>query len=92
MSSWGPVPAQPADESGVARDVAALGRLLGISAHPTDETYLSGGLMAAAADNGQPTGCITAASVERRTTSCSAGHHVDGHYHSRMSGATRRCT
>lgn len=51
----------------VAYDVGALGRLLGIWAHPDDETYLSGGLMAAASRNGQPTMCITATSGEHGT-------------------------
>ena len=33
-------------------DVAELGTILGIWAHPDDEAYLSGGLMALARDNG----------------------------------------
>jgi LmbE family N-acetylglucosaminyl deacetylase len=52
----------------VSDDVGALGRVLGIWAHPDDETYLSGGLMAAAARNGQPTMCITATCGEHGTT------------------------
>lgn len=48
-------------------DVGALGRLLGVWAHPDDETYLSGGVMAAASRNGQPTMCITATSGEHGT-------------------------
>jgi LmbE family N-acetylglucosaminyl deacetylase len=52
----------------VGHDVGALGRVLGIWAHPDDETYLSGGLMAAAAGNGQPTMCITATCGEHGTT------------------------
>jgi LmbE family N-acetylglucosaminyl deacetylase len=59
--------------SGAARgadvhfDVGALGRVLGIWAHPDDETYLAGGLMAMAARNGQATMCITATSGEHGT-------------------------
>lgn len=41
-------------------DVAALGSVLGIWAHPDDETFSSAGLMAAAAQNGQNVACITA--------------------------------
>lgn len=52
----------------VHHGVGALGRVLGIWAHPDDETYLSGGLMAAAARNGQPTMCITATCGEHGTT------------------------
>ena len=33
-------------------NVAELGTILGIWAHPDDEAYLSGGLMALARDNG----------------------------------------
>jgi LmbE family N-acetylglucosaminyl deacetylase len=67
MSPCAPVPARPVEEFGVARDVATLGRLVGVWAHPDAETYLSGGLMAAAADNGQPTWCITATAGEHGT-------------------------
>jgi LmbE family N-acetylglucosaminyl deacetylase len=52
----------------VNHDVGALGRVLGIWAHPDDETYLSGGVMAAASRNGQPTMCITATCGEHGTT------------------------
>jgi LmbE family N-acetylglucosaminyl deacetylase len=41
-------------------DVAALGRLLTVWAHPDDETYLAGGVMAMARDLGQPVTCVTA--------------------------------
>ena len=37
-----------------------LGTILGVWAHPDDETYLSAGLMAAAADAGSRVVCITA--------------------------------
>lgn len=58
----------PIRGSDVGHDVGALGRVLGIWAHPDDETYLSGGLMAAASRNGQPTMCITATCGEHGTT------------------------
>ena len=38
------------DGSGTHRRVGALGRVLGVWAHPDDETYLASGLLAAAAD------------------------------------------
>jgi LmbE family N-acetylglucosaminyl deacetylase len=41
-------------------DVAALGRIVTVWAHPDDETYLAGGLMAMARCLGQPVTCITA--------------------------------
>lgn len=41
-------------------DVASLGTILGIWAHPDDEAYLMGGLMALAADAGQHVACVTA--------------------------------
>ncbi|MDP9021955.1 MAG: PIG-L family deacetylase [Actinomycetota bacterium] len=47
--------------------VRELGSILGIWAHPDDETYLSGGLMAAAVDHGQPVGCVTATQGGRGT-------------------------
>jgi LmbE family N-acetylglucosaminyl deacetylase len=39
---------------------SSLGKLLGVWAHPDDEAYLSAGLMAAAADLGQPATVVTA--------------------------------
>jgi LmbE family N-acetylglucosaminyl deacetylase len=60
-----PASSQSAD---VAPDVGALGRVLGTWAHPDDETYLSGGLMAAASRSQQPTMCVTATSGEHGTT------------------------
>ncbi|MDQ3661255.1 MAG: PIG-L family deacetylase [Actinomycetota bacterium] len=39
---------------------AALGTILGVWAHPDDETYLSGGLMAAAVRAGHRVACVTA--------------------------------
>jgi LmbE family N-acetylglucosaminyl deacetylase len=44
-----------------------LGTILGIWAHPDDEVYLSGGLMAAARDAGQRVVCITATRGEHGT-------------------------
>ncbi len=41
-------------------DVKNLGTIIGIWAHPDDETFSMGGLMAAAAGNGQKVICITA--------------------------------
>ena len=41
-------------------DAADLGTVLGIWAHPDDETFLSGGLMAMAREAGQRVVCVTA--------------------------------
>lgn len=46
--------------STAAADVSRLGDILGIWAHPDDEVYLSGGLMALARDHGQRVTCVTA--------------------------------
>ena len=43
-----------------ADDVSALGTTLSVWAHPDDETYLAGGLMAALRDAGQRVVCVTA--------------------------------
>jgi LmbE family N-acetylglucosaminyl deacetylase len=48
-----------ADSDGLAA-VARLGTILGVWAHPDDETYLSGGVMAAAVAQGQRVVCVTA--------------------------------
>lgn len=45
-------------------DVADLGTILGVWAHPDDETYLSAGIMAQAMRNGQRVVCITATKGE----------------------------
>jgi LmbE family N-acetylglucosaminyl deacetylase len=45
-------------------DPAALGTILGVWAHPDDETYLSGGLMAAAIRAGNRVVCVTATKGE----------------------------
>ena len=41
-------------------DVNRLGTILGIWAHPDDESFLAGGLLATAARNGQTVVCVTA--------------------------------
>ncbi len=46
------------------QDIASLGTILGIWAHPDDETYASAGIMAAAVANGQRVACITATKGE----------------------------
>jgi LmbE family N-acetylglucosaminyl deacetylase len=48
-------------------DVAALGTILGVWAHPDDEAYLSGALMAMARANGQRVVCVTATRGEQGT-------------------------
>jgi LmbE family N-acetylglucosaminyl deacetylase len=47
--------------------VGRLGTILGIWAHPDDEVYLSGGVMAAARDAGQRVVCVTATRGEHGT-------------------------
>lgn len=51
-----------------AEAVRHLGRVLGVWAHPDDETYLSGALMAFARANGQQVVCVTATAGERGTS------------------------
>ena len=46
---------------------AELGTILSIWAHPDDETYLAGGIMAAARDHGRRVVCVTASSGEHGT-------------------------
>jgi LmbE family N-acetylglucosaminyl deacetylase len=48
--------------------IGDLGTILSIWAHPDDETYLAGGVMAAAADSGQRVVCVSATAGERGTT------------------------
>jgi LmbE family N-acetylglucosaminyl deacetylase len=43
------------------------GTILSVWAHPDDETYLAGGMMAAATDRGQRVVCVSATSGERGT-------------------------
>lgn len=47
--------------------VTELGSILSIWAHPDDETYLAGGLMALARAAGQPVVCVSATAGERGT-------------------------
>jgi LmbE family N-acetylglucosaminyl deacetylase len=47
--------------------IASLGTILSIWAHPDDETYLAGGLLAAAAGHGQRVVCVTATAGEQGT-------------------------
>lgn len=47
-----------------AKDIKKLGAILGIWAHPDDETFASAGLMSLAAQNGQKVACITATKGE----------------------------
>jgi LmbE family N-acetylglucosaminyl deacetylase len=49
-------------------EIGTLGSILGIWAHPDDETYLSGGLMATAAARAQRVVCITATAGELGTS------------------------
>jgi LmbE family N-acetylglucosaminyl deacetylase len=48
-------------------DVAGLGTILGVWAHPDDEAYLSGGLMSLARDAGSRVVCVTATRGELGT-------------------------
>lgn len=41
-------------------DINSLGTILFVGAHPDDETFMAGGLLAAAAHNGQQVVCVTA--------------------------------
>src|SRR3954449_2116917 len=45
---------------GSGSDIGALGTILGIWAHPDDEAYLTGGLMALARAAGRHVACVTA--------------------------------
>jgi LmbE family N-acetylglucosaminyl deacetylase len=50
-----------------ASAVAGMGTILGVWAHPDDEAYLSGGLMAIARDHGSRVVCVTATRGELGT-------------------------
>jgi LmbE family N-acetylglucosaminyl deacetylase len=64
-----PPTSQPDIRTGSAvTDVADLGTVLGIWAHPDDETFLSGGLMAMAREAGRRVVCVTATLGERGTS------------------------
>lgn len=49
------------------RTIAELGTILSIWAHPDDETYLAGGVMATARDNDQHVVCVSATAGEHGT-------------------------
>lgn len=53
--------------SSVASLVAELGTIASVWAHPDDETYVCGGIMAAAAANGQQVTCVSATRGELGT-------------------------
>lgn len=46
-------------------DIQKLGTIMGIWAHPDDETFTAGGIMATAKENGQTVICVTATRGER---------------------------
>ncbi|MCO8129436.1 PIG-L family deacetylase [Acidimicrobiia bacterium EGI L10123] len=48
-------------------DIAGLGRILSVWAHPDDETFLAGGVMAAARQLGQDVVCVSATDGEHGT-------------------------
>src|SRR5574338_1709557 len=50
--------------TGFMKDIASFGSILGIWAHPDDETFASGGLAAIASANGQRVCCVTATKGE----------------------------
>ena len=50
-----------------ADSISQLGTILSIWAHPDDETYLAGGVMAAARDGGQRVVCVSATAGEHGT-------------------------
>ena len=52
----------------LVEQVSALGTVLGVWAHPDDEAYLSGGLMALARDAGARVVCVTATRGEQGTS------------------------
>jgi LmbE family N-acetylglucosaminyl deacetylase len=52
--------------------VERLGRVVTVWAHPDDEAYLAGGLLAAASDNGQPITVVTATLGEGGTDDAAA--------------------
>lgn len=47
-----------------ATDIKGLGTIMGVWAHPDDESYLAGGIMATAVKNGQTVVCVTATKGE----------------------------
>jgi LmbE family N-acetylglucosaminyl deacetylase len=67
MTTPVPGPDEPGIEA-VKRTVAELGTIASIWAHPDDETYLAGGIMAAAVANGQRVTCVCATAGEHGTS------------------------
>lgn len=57
----------PAGSGPALTGVTGLGTVLGVWAHPDDEAFLAGGLMAAARDAGQRVVCVTATLGEHGT-------------------------
>ncbi|MAT07466.1 MAG: PIG-L family deacetylase [Acidimicrobiaceae bacterium] len=62
------MPVDPTPDDALRGLAASLGTILSIWAHPDDETYLAGGLMAAARDNGQRVVCVSATAGEHGTS------------------------
>jgi len=60
MSTARPAKRSPADVPIGADTVTRLGTVLSVWAHPDDETYLAGGVLAALTDAGQRVVCVTA--------------------------------
>lgn len=61
------IPLPPRATGDVVTDAAELGTVVGVWAHPDDEAFLSGGLIAAARDAGRRVGCVTATLGEHGT-------------------------
>lgn len=59
-----------------ADEVALLGTVLTVWAHPDDETYLAGGLLAALSDAGQPAVCVTATRGEAADPQATPGERA----------------
>lgn len=58
----------PQERTATTERIARLGTILGVWAHPDDEAYLSGGLMALARDAGLRVVCVTATRGEHGTS------------------------
>jgi LmbE family N-acetylglucosaminyl deacetylase len=56
-----------ADTTAPGDEIAELGTILSVWAHPDDETYLSAGVMAAARERGQRVVCVSATAGEHGT-------------------------
>ena len=63
-------------------DSSRLGTVLAVWAHPDDESFVAGGLLAAASDAGSRIVCLTATRGERGTAD-------PARWHSRQVGQTR---